>query len=124
MSRRKTKRTLVRKRQWLRPQNSPGPESTMHQLCLVRTYPGGSYDTYSVLSGGTTRKDSPPHFSVDCDLSFRDCSNSVSFDLSCYELKHFKRNREVLRKIKAAVTELEIALNEAETICQAHMEAK
>ena len=112
------KKTFVRKRQWLRPQRSPGSESTMHHYCKVRFYKGGKSEHWRTGAEVET----PPHFSVDCDLTFRDCSNSISFDLGCYELKHFAKNRKVLRKIKAAVTELEIALNEAEDMARAHVE--
>lgn len=117
----RTKKVHVQKRQWLRPQRSPGPQSTIHHRCVSRLY---GEQEYRCADGTKKKKKAKPHFSVDCDLDFRDCSNYVSFDLSCYELKHFARNRQVLRKIKAAVAELEMALNDAEDMARKHMGSK
>lgn len=83
----KSKTTRIRrKRFWLRPNTSYGPESSVRSEINVHVR--------------TEPKNKRKYGNLYADISLRDCSNQVSFDFTAHSKKSARKHLEALKKLQ------------------------
>jgi len=95
---------ILRRRQWLRPVSSWGPQSSLHTSVTLE-------DSNDWCPGPGKKK---RHRSIYGNLGFRDCSDYISFDFNASNEGQWKKNLAVLDKLA----------NEIELMRMAWLEAK